>query len=163
MFSIPSRKQPSFSRRAVRSPPRMRMACSVEKRSWPAGTGVWVVKTHLLPHLLDVGFGGRAQRSAAQLALQQRQRQQRRVALVHVVDVYAVAERVGHAHAAHAQHDLLLQAVVGVAAVQVIGQAAIPARVAFQIGVQQIDRHHVAVAAHQVIAPTAHRHHAIFH
>jgi hypothetical protein len=70
------------------------MACSVEKRSCPAGTGVWVVKTHLLAHLLDVGFRGRAQRSAAQLALEQRQRQQRGVALVHVVDVYPVAQRV---------------------------------------------------------------------
>ena len=79
----------------------------------------------LLAYLLDVGLRGRAQRSAAQLPLQQRQRQQRRVALVHVVDVYLVAQRVRHAHSAHAQHNLLLQAVVGVAAIEVIGQAAI--------------------------------------
>ena len=101
----------------------------------------------LAAHLLDVGLGGRAQRSAAQLPLQQRQRQQRRVAFVHVVDVYTQAQRVGHAHAAHAQHDLLLQAVVGVAAVQVIGQAAIPARVSFEIGIEQVDGHHVPEAA----------------
>ena len=113
-------------------------------------------------HLLHVGFSGRAQRSAAQLALQQRQRQQRRVALVHVVDIYPVAERVGHARAAHAQHNLLLQAVVGVAAVEVIGEAAIPARVSVQVRVQQVDRHHMPVAAHQVIAPAAHRHNAVF-
>ena len=117
----------------------------------------------LLAHLLDVGFSGRAQRSAAQLALKQRQRQQRRVAFVHVVDVYPVAERMGHARAAHAEHNLLLQAVVGVAAVEVIGQAAIPARVAVQIGVEQVDGHHVAVAAHQVVAPGAHGHDAVFH
>ena len=116
----------------------------------------------LPPHLLDVRLGGAAQRAAAQLALEQRQRQQRRVAFVHVVDVYMQAQRMRHAHAAHAQHDLLLQPVVGVAAVQVIGQAAVPARVPVQIGVQQIDRHHVPEAAHQVVAPRAHRHHAVF-
>ena len=118
-----------------------------------------VVNTHLLPHLRDVGFGRRAQRAAAQLALEQRQRQQRRVAFIHVVDVYPQAQSIGHAHAAHAQHDLLLQAVVGVAAVQVVGQAAIPARVAVEIGVEQIDRHDVPVAALHVVAPGAHRHH----
>ena len=59
-------------------------------------------------------------------ALQQGQRQQRRVAFVHVVDIDAAAQRVRHAHSAHAQHNLLLQAVVGVAAIQVVGQTAVP-------------------------------------
>jgi len=80
----------------------------------------------LAAHLFYVGLGGCAEGSAAQLALKQRQSQQSRVALVHVVDVYFVAERVRHAHAAHAQHNLLLQAIVGVAAVEMIGEAAIP-------------------------------------
>ncbi len=62
-----------------------------------------------------------------------------------------------------AQHDLLLQAVVRVAAIEVIGQPAIPARIAIEIGIEQIDRHDVAVAAHQVVAPCAHRHIAAFH
>ncbi len=117
----------------------------------------------LIPHLLDVGFRGRAQRSAAQLALQQAQRQQRRVALVHVVHIHSLPQRLGHAHPAHAQHNLLLQPVVAVAAIQVIGQAAIPARVFLQVRVQQVDRHHVPEAAHQLIAPRAHRHRAVFH
>ena len=120
-------------------------------------------KDALIPHLFNVGLRGAVQRSAAQLPFQQRQCQQRRVALVHVVDIHLVAQCAGHARAAHAQHNLLLQAVVGVAAVQVIGEAAIPTRVFFHIRVQQIDGHHVPGAAHHVIAPAAHRHNAVFH
>ncbi len=81
------------------------------------------------------------------LALQQRQRQQRRVALVHVVHVHAQSQRMRHAHAAHAQHNLLLQAVIRIAAVQVIRQPAIPTGILVEIGVQQINRHHVPEAA----------------
>ena len=77
-------------------------------------------------HLGEVGLRGRAQRSTALLALQQSQRQQRRVAFVHVIYIHTVAQRVGHARATHAQHNLLLQAVVAVPAVEMIGQTAIP-------------------------------------
>ena len=117
----------------------------------------------LAPHLLDVGLGGPVLRPAAQLAFEQRQRQQRRVAFVHVVHVYAQAQRMGHAHAAHAQHDLLLQPVIRVAAVEVVGQSAVPSRIFVEVGVEQINRHHVAGLPAHVIAPRAHRHHAVFH
>ena len=85
------------------------------------------------------------------------------MSLVHVVGIDPVAQRMNHAHSAHAQHNLLLQAVVGIPPIQVIGQAAIPARVFLQVRVQQVDRHNVSVAAHQFIAPTAHRDRAPFH
>ena len=139
------------------------MVCSVEKRSWPAGTGVCVVKTHFWRTSARSASVAAPSGPPPNCALHQRQRQQRRVAFVHVVHIHPVAQRVGHAHAAHAQHDLLLQAVVGVAAIEVIGQAAIPSRIALQIRVQQVDRHHVPITAHQVIAPAAHRHNAVFH
>ena len=104
-------------------------------------------KHALVAHHRQVRLGGRAQRAAAHLAFEQRQREQRGVALVHVIHVYMQAQSVGHAHAAHAEHDLLLQAIVGVAAVEVVGEPAIPARVSVEVGVEQVDRHHVAGAA----------------
>ena len=60
----------------------------------------------MLTHLRDVGLGSAVQRAAAELALKQRQSEQRRVAFVHVIDIHPLAERLGHAHAAHAEHDL---------------------------------------------------------
>ncbi len=117
----------------------------------------------LAAHLSHVDLSGRAQRTTAQLALKERLREQRRVPLVHVIDVYFQAERIGHARTAHTQHNLLLQAVVGVAAIQVIGEPAIPAGVAVQVSIQQIYRHHVSVAAFEVIAPGAHGDDAVFH
>ena len=117
----------------------------------------------LVAHHGEVGVGGRAQRAAAQLAFEQRQGQQRGVALVHVIDVYMQPQCIGHAHAAHAQHDLLLQAIVGVATVEMVGEAAVPARVAVQIGVEQVDGNHVPGAALEVVAPGAHGYDAVFH
>ena len=111
----------------------------------------------LVAHHLKVGLGGGAERAAAKLALKQRQRKQRCMAFVHVVHVYMQAQRIRHAQPAHAQHDFLLQAVVRVAAVQVIGQPAIPAGVAVQIGIEQVDGHNVPRAPDQVIAPGAYR------
>ena len=141
----------------------MRIACSVENRSCPAGHRR-VRREHAFPpHHLNVRIRRRALRPAAQLALQQRQRQQRRVALVHVVHVNAQTQRMRHAHAAHPQHNLLLQAVVRVPAVKVIRQPAIPSGVFVQVGVQQINRHHVPELPLQVIPPCAQRHRAPFH
>ena len=102
------------------------------------------------------------QRTATQFALKQRQGEQSRVALVHVVDVDLQPESVGHADAAHAEHDLLLEAVVRVAAVEVVGKAAIPAGVFFDVGIEQIDGNDVAGAAFEVVAPGAHGNGAVF-
>jgi hypothetical protein len=109
-----------------------------------------------LAHLLNVGFGSRAKRAAAELPLKQRQGEQGCVALVHVVNVDPVAQRMHHANAAHAEHNLLLKAVVGVSAVEVVGEAAIPSGVAVHIRVEEVDRHYVSVAADEVITPRAH-------
>ena len=114
-------------------------------------------------HRGEISFSGRAERSAAQLAFKQRQGEQCRVAFVHVVHIHPVAKRVGHASSAHAQHNLLLQAVVAVAAVKVIGQTAVPSRINLKIRIKKIDRDHVPVSSYQVIAPCTHGNNAVFH
>ncbi len=146
----------------MRSPPRTRPARSRLKRSWPAGTGVWVVKTHFWRTALHVDFGDAVEWAAAKLGLKQREGEQRGVAFVHVINVYAMAQGIDHADAAHAEDDLLLEAVVGVAAVEVVGEAAIPGGVLGQVGVQKIDGDDVAGATHHVIAPGAHGDDAVF-
>ena len=120
-------------------------------------------KHALVAHHGQVGIGGRAQRTAAELAFEQSQREQRGVALVHVVDVDLHAQGAGDADAAHAKHDLLLEAVVGVAAIEVIGEAAIPAGVTVQVGIQKVDGDHMARTALHVVAPGAYGHDPVFH
>ena len=68
-------------------------------------------------HLCDVRLRCRPQRTTAELALQQRQRQQRSMAFVHVIHVYSQPQRIGHARPTHAQHNLLLQAIIRVSAI----------------------------------------------
>src|SRR5258708_4757625 len=65
------------------------------------------------------------------------------------------SQRVGHANATHAQNDFLLQAIVGVAAIKVVGESAVPTRVSVDVRIQKVDGHDVAGAAHQVVAPGA--------
>ncbi len=103
--------------------------------------------------MLNVGLGGRPQRAAAKLSLKQRQRKQRGVAFVHVVDVYTHSQRIGHAHAAHTQHNLLLHAIVFIAAVKMVGQAAVPACIRVKIGIEQVNGNNVPEAALYVVAP----------
>ena len=114
-------------------------------------------KDALRTNLGNIGLGGSRLRSAAQFALQQRQREQRGMAFVHVVDVDGMAKSAGHADAAHAENDFLLQPIIRVASVEVVGQGAVPGGVALDVGVEQVDGHHVAIAANQLIAPGTHR------
>ena len=71
----------------------------------------------LLTDLGNIGIRRGAQRSAPQFAFKQRLGQKRGMTLIHVIDVYVQAQRMRHACASHAQHDLLFQPIVGVAAV----------------------------------------------
>ena len=66
------------------------------------------------------------------------------------------AERAQHAHAADAEHDLLAQAVVLVAAVEVVGERRSGLGVLRQVGVEQQDRHVVAADAAHLVVPRAH-------
>ncbi len=78
------------------------------------------------------------------------------VAFVQVVDGRVRAERAQRAHAADAEHDLLLDAGLAVAAVEARRQLAVPRRVLLEVGVEQVQLH--AAHAH---APDRHEHRAI--
>ena len=89
----------------------------------PAGTGVWVVKTLL---------ARAASRASSKLSFciahvepDLLEREEGRVAFVHVEDGGLETHRLQGAHAADAQHDFLADARVDVAAVEGIGDVAI--------------------------------------
>ncbi len=66
---------------------------------------------------------------------------ERGMPLVEVPDLRHGAERLEGAHAADAEDDLLLDARLTVAAVEARGQLAVPRRVLFEVGVEQVERH----------------------
>ena len=69
------------------------------------------------------------------------EREERRVALVHVVDGGVQAHRLQGAHAADAQHDFLPDARVDVAAVELVGDVAVLRQEVFRnVGVEQVER-----------------------
>ena len=78
------------------------------------------------------------------------------VAFVQMKDPRRHAERLQRPDAADAEDDLLLDARLAIAAVQARRQLAVPGRVLFEIGVEQIQLH--AAEAH---APDRHQHRAI--
>ena len=119
-------------------------------------------KDAVLAHGLQIAVLRACQRIAAQRLLQQRKRQQCGVALIHVIDAHVVFQRLQHAEAAQPQDHLLNQPVVGVAAIEMVGDAAIPRLILFQVGVQHVDRDGVPGHALHVIAPGADMHRAPF-
>ena len=88
-----------------------------------------------------------------EVPLQQRQPQQRRMALVHVVDVgLGVAELLEHLLPGDSENRFLAQPVALVAAVQVVRERPVPFRVGIEVGVEQVHRDDVtADAAHGVL------------
>ena len=103
----------------------------------PAGTGVWVVKTPPGPHRLD-GLGER-QAAVDQLA-DPLEAEEAGVALVGVEHLRVEAEGPQRPHAADAEQDLLAEAVLGVAAVEPVGDGAGLGRVVVDVGVEQVQR-----------------------
>ncbi len=89
----------------------------------PAGTGVCVVKT-LLARAASSAFV-EAEPGVAHEDAHLLERQKGRVAFVHVEDGGLEAQRLERAHAADAQHDLLPDARIVIAAVERIGDVAI--------------------------------------
>ncbi len=85
------------------------------------------------------------------------------MALVHVVDLGSAAEGVEHVDAAEAEDGLLAEAVEAVAAVEVVGEAAIPGVIAFDVGVEEEDGEDVAGDAGDIVAPGADEHAAAVH
>ena len=75
------------------------------------------------------------------LLFKEAQRQERSMTLVHVErDEIGVAERPQHRHSADPEHDLLPQAVMIVAAVQLVGDVSVRVLVLGKIGVEKHDR-----------------------
>ncbi len=62
------------------------------------------------------------------------------MALVRVEHLHVEAERLEHAHAAHAEEDLLLQPVLDVAAVEAVGDLAHVGFVVVDVGVEEVER-----------------------
>ena len=104
-------------------------------------------------HRLGVTLGNHSIQVAAQLPLHQTDRQQRRVTLVHVVDVYFTVEGVENAHTADPQHGLLTQPVICVSTIEVVRKNSIPGVVLRQVRVQQVDRDRVPGDPLEIVAP----------
>ena len=107
-----------------------------------------------------VVFCGFAERGAGfeaafYLILQETESEQGGVAFVHVVDSRQAAHLVQQLHAGEAEDGLLAKAIVGVAAIKMVGKMAVPGVVAFDVGVKQEDRNDVAMDANDVEAPGA--------
>ena len=109
----------------------------------------------MLAHRIQITLLCAGQRSTAQRLLQQRERQQCCMSLIHVVDADVVSQGIEHPEAANAEHDLLREPIVRVAAVQGVGQGAVARVVRLQVGVQHVDGNGVAGHAFHVIAPGA--------
>jgi hypothetical protein len=98
-----------------------------------------------------------------ELPLQQLEREEGGVAFVQVVDdACVIAQRLEQARTAHAQHDLLAQAIVLVAAVEGIGERAVPVAVFWQVRVEQEDRHFVSTHSLHHVLPRGHVHQSAF-
>ena len=79
------------------------------------------------------------------------------------IDLGLTVEGVEQSDAAEAEDGLLTEAVVGVAAVEMVGEAAVPGVVAFDVGVEQEDGDDVAGDADDVEAPGANEDLAALH
>ena len=126
-------------------------------RSWPAATGVCVVKTHL-PRTLSMCSGLIFRPpDAAELLIEQLQDQEGGVPFVHVEAVdLVVSERAQDSHAADAQHVLLAEPVALVAAIEMVAQLAVLLVIGGQVGIEEQHRHGEAGHAHDVVLPGTH-------
>ena len=123
---------------ASRSGPRCSSTSSGGKRSWPAGTGVWVVKTTCARHAAERLPGVDA--FGLHPLAHQLERGERAVAFVEVHDARRDAQRRERPHAADAEQQLLADADAIVAAVEPRGQLAILGLVALDVRVEQQQR-----------------------
>jgi hypothetical protein len=80
------------------------------------------------------------------------------VALIHVVGADMEAERLEDAHAADTQDDLLLQAALGISAIEAVCDRTIPHVVLVEIRVEQEDRHAMTKGRAESVEPRADPH-----
>ncbi len=125
------------------SSPKWRATSSRSKRSMPAGTGVWVVKT--VPARTASRAASKSEPVVGEFA-DALQAEEAGVALVGVEDLgrgVAGDPAVGAhgAHAADAEQHLLEQPVLAAAAVEPVGDLALRGAVVLHVGVEQQQRH----------------------
>ena len=106
--------------------------------SWPAATGVWVVKT--MPAEAIARASSKVRSLLAHQLADPLERQERRVALVQVADFRAPPEHVQRSQPADPQQQLLANPHVAVAAVQPAGDRAVGRLVLLDVGVEQEQR-----------------------
>ena len=104
----------------------------------PAGTGVWVVKT--VPARIASIASGNVEAVLGDDAADALEPEEAGMALVRVEDLACLADRFERAYAADAEQDLLAQPVLGVAAVQTVGDVAFIVGVVVDVGVEQVER-----------------------
>ena len=145
--------------------PRIRAVTWGVNRSWPAGTGVWVVKTHRRRTVLDVGRR-RVGQPPAQPRGEEGDRHQGGVALVEVERRDLLVPELGQqARSRQAQDGLLGQPECGVPGVELVGDGLVGGVVDGELRVEEVDGHGgPTLAAHDVApypdgdAPVADRH-----
>ena len=104
----------------------------------PAGTGVCVVNT-VPARTASIASANESPPLGDHLA-DALEPEEAGVALVGVEDLAVLTNRLERTHAADAEEDLLAQAVLGAAAVQAVGDAALVVRVVVDVGVEQVER-----------------------
>src|SRR5260370_12995130 len=73
-----------------------------------------------------------------------------------------MAHRPKHAHSPNAENYFLTKTVVGIAAIELAGKIAITLRIAWQVGVQELDGDLESTHTFDVVPPAAQFHPAIF-
>ena len=104
----------------------------------PAGTGVWVVKS--TPARTASTASAKLSPSSTMQPADALEAEEAGVALVGVEHLGVDAERLERPHAADAEEDLLAQPVLGVAAVEPVGDLAHVVGVVLDVGVEQVER-----------------------
>ncbi len=115
----------------------MPLTCSTSKRSWPAGTGVWVVKT-VVRRISSLAASNEAP-AGNQLA-RPLQQHEGRVTFIGVPASRGDAQGAEHPHAADAEDPLLAETHVDPAGVELARDATIVGVIRLDIGVEQVER-----------------------
>ncbi len=114
-----------------------------------------------LAHRLEIRVVQLEVLARVQLPLEELQRQQGGVSLVEVIDhSVVVAQRLEHRRATHAEHDLLAQPIVLVAAVQAVRERAVPLAVAVDHRIEQEHGDDMPAHAGHLVFPHGHLHRA---
>ena len=113
-------------------------------------------KHALAADFFDIFSANRFSASLFRFFAQQVQRQQGRVALVHVVSrQICVSQRAQHPHSTDAEQHLLAQTVIGITAIKAPRKIAVALVVRRQVRIQKIHWHIESAHALGVIAPGA--------